>query len=419
MKILIVGYYDVKDSVKAAVVSLEGLGHTVINYPMFQKVYDTHDKIPDYENDFMLCINKCRPNVVLWWFSRLPIELYEKVSPTITRLGIYTAIFNWDDPWAWLEPGTNIRGRSKYYDLAVTTCIASTKQYIEHGSKNSVFAAPGADPKVFYPLDSTIEYKCDVSIVITNLYQDTYYRYQYIRRKDIIDALYNDTSITFHIYGPKFLQGMYPKSYQGYANYGDLNGIFNTSRINISTHVCYNYDGYINERSITVLMSGGLLLIDPVKGLSKIMTPNKECIVMESDFMSQIKGILSMYDTEEGLAKLNTIKRNARSLASKQYTWDNWSDILLSNIPKHVLSGSPGGSPRKGSGQPKEDTDIGKVLNDNDITYSDYITLVNGLKNLKADLSELDTVEGMVKSNDTLDIKKILEHFHTWYASYV
>ena len=48
MKILIVAYYELKEALFCAADSLEKYGHQVISFPLFQLMYDQHDKKPDY-----------------------------------------------------------------------------------------------------------------------------------------------------------------------------------------------------------------------------------------------------------------------------------------------------------------------------------------------------------------------------------
>ena len=44
-------------------------------------------------------------------------------------------------------------------------------------------------------------------------------------------------TISLLYFWSRIFENIYPLSYQGYCKYQDLNMIFNTSRINLSTHV--------------------------------------------------------------------------------------------------------------------------------------------------------------------------------------
>ncbi len=147
------------------------------------------------------------------------------------------------------------------------------------------------------------------------------YSDQYFNRKELIDKLLNETEFNIHIYGPESLKLTYPDNYKGFVKYDNLNEVYNKSRINLCTHVCHTKSKYINERTILILGSGSLLLVDPVKNLDQLIT-DKECVYFNRDnIIEKITHILSNYDQYESIKIAGYEK-------SKEYTWDKWAEKI-------------------------------------------------------------------------------------------
>lgn len=320
-KILIISYYGLNESLGAAGKSLEKLGYQIEDYPLFKYVYDKHDKKENYESHFKDHINIINPDIILWWFINIPTKLLSDISQQKT---IYQMIFNWDDPFCWNDKISNIdiKNKAKYLDLAISACEGSLVDYLNAGSKDTLFNICGYDPEIFHPV-IVEEKEIDVSFCCTNLYENTAtYNDQYVNRKKLIDALYNLPNINFYLYGPDFLKHNYPRCYKGYANYNSLNNIFNNSKINITTHVCKSKANYLNERCSLVLGSGGLLLVDKVNSIESIL--GDSVIYMENTvekIVKQIKNILS------DDVMMENIRKKAVSI-SKNFTWDMWANRI-------------------------------------------------------------------------------------------
>lgn len=437
MKFILFGYYDLKESILAAAKALERKGHTIISYPLFQVVYDKRVSEKDYTEEIIKLLRDTKPDAVLWWFCKIPLTVFDNLKKVFTELSItstpiistpilstpiLSVMFNWDDPWCWIEPMANMKEKAKYFDLALPTCQESTQWYLNNGSKNSKRLLPGFDPEHFSPIAASGKklyptYKCDVSFCCTNLYLDKFYKEQLIPRKKIIDDLYQchlTGKFTFHIYGPEFLRKYYPESYKGYANYDQLNEVFQTSKINISTHVCGNYEGYVNERCITVAGAGALLLVDRVKGIEQTFTPNKEVLIIQPDYIKQIQDILSEYSRYEA------IKVKARERALKEYTWDKWAENLLVEVDTIRIVNEK--IVKCGSKEMSDDTkntasstatlslsnEMDKFLTDQNITFDNFVTLTKLLTNITKDTSLLGEVKNISDGHPDLDITKIL-----------
>ena len=132
------------------------------------------------------------------------------------------------------------------------------------------------------------------------------------------------------IYGSESFRESFPNHYKSWIQFNESRKVFHNSRINISTHVTTNGDMYINERVTQILGSQGLLLVDHVKGIEKVLEPNQECIIMDMrsiDLMAdQIKNILDNYSEYE------YIKEKGYQKALEKLTWDSWANTILSNI---------------------------------------------------------------------------------------
>lgn len=334
--ICIISYYELKDALRCAADALENLGYTITNYPLFQHAHDKNSKIKDYPNHFKSYLQHNKPEIILWWYIGIPAEVMDFVYKDL-GYSPFSILFNWDDPWTWIIQSNQLAKKCKHFDLTVGTCIATVEKYIENGAKDAIYSVPGFDEKVYFPMQT--EKVVDVTFCCTNLYEDkTEYSDQYIVRKKLVDDLYKENvagRLSFHIYGPEFLKNRYPLSYKGYLNYNDCNKVFNSSKINLCTHVCKSYDGYINERAVLILASGGLLLIDYPKGVAKFAIPGEECILLDqNNYIKQIHEILRNRST------LDHICRNAVE-KSKLYTWKKWAEKVVSRIPKRSNKSLP------------------------------------------------------------------------------
>ena len=322
-KILVVSYYGFKDSLDCARKSLEKLGYVVDTYPLFRYAYDTHDRKENYKEHFNAYVQESSPDIILWWFFYVPPEVIRFII--VNNPKCFSILFCWDDPFVWSERNSKLSEKCPYFDLVVATCEETLVEYKNHGSKDVMFCPPGYDPSIHFPIDDE-KYDCDISICCTNLYDDTsVYNDQYINRRELIDELVKIQDIKFHIYGPDFLKYKYPNNYKGFVQYSDLNNVYNRSRINLSTHVCCSKSKYVNERTILILGSGGLLLVDPVKDIDTLFT-TEECIFIQKDSITeQVKEILANYDSYREMKK----KGKEKSLL---YTWDKWAEKIHKRV---------------------------------------------------------------------------------------
>lgn len=315
--ILIVSYYELKESLASAAAELKKVGgYDICNYPLYQYYQDVNDRKPDCLEHAINFFAQSDAKIVLFWYFGVPQFWIHALKQTLPKA--YWIIYSWDDPFTFYNDSQHI-DKCKYFDLAITSCEDSIQNYLKYGCKDAIWQPPGFDPAIHYPLNFGENYLCDISLCCTSLYDNlNVYPNQKVPRRQIVDYLVkNFTPNQFHLYGPENFSKLYPLHYKGYLNYNETSVVFNKSRINITTHVVGKDSGYLNERSILIAACGGLLVTD----LSDIFINGKHCVSYSSleEFEKVIKKILLDYNA------FKAIKNNSLFYAFKKFTWKAWA----------------------------------------------------------------------------------------------
>ncbi len=306
-RIAILAWYDTPlDQIKVAIEEFERQGHQAISVDAVS-VFTT--------------LNTFQPDVILIWNRHQGVAILPQLRSLFKGKIIF---FNWDDPHAVLRSDL-LEHIDGLIDHVFSTCRSTEKMYLEHGAGGWTYLPPFYSKKWHYP-EVDEKYQHDVAMVCTNFYKNpSEFPGQLISRYDLIKALNDDPEISFGLYGPESFRAEFPHSYCGQINYADNHKVFASSKINISTHV-ENGDGYTNERCITILGSGGLLLVDPIQGWQELFGDG--CVVMRScdakDVISQIKEILSTYHPAHDI-----IKQHGSNIV-KKYEVKEWAKAILS-----------------------------------------------------------------------------------------
>lgn len=326
MKLLITTYYGFRESLILVNESLTGAGLEVFDYPLMMKHNEISDGVID---EITQIINDNNIDIILWWYFNVPSNIIEQIKIN-TKITFW--IYNWDHPYDW-DINKNYE-KAKFIDVAFITCEESdsTSTWVKHGAGDAVCLYPGFSSRIHYPIlfenNNDLEiYGCDISICCTNLYYGDAYPNQYINRKILIDDIYNNQHLgyKFKIFGPEYLKELYPDSYVKFINYEETNKVFHYSKINLCTHVLCDRDKYINERVFLILASGGILLVDDIKGIREVL--GDSCFYLnKTNYIDQIVSILSNYDD------YLDYKFKALEL-SKNYTWDKWAETIGSYCP--------------------------------------------------------------------------------------
>jgi len=314
--LILVTYYGIYEQFKGVKSALENVGYNVFDFPYMKNFNEGGDiKVVDSLKQMLFQI---KPDYILWWVFNINTDMFiEIVNMCPLTKQLY---YNWDEPYNWTFVDAQIK--AKYLSTAFITCTETTQKYIDAGTTHAYCLYPGFSPAIHKPLWSN-NYDCDVSFVLTNLYDDPIaYPDQIVSRRKLIDSIYagqKNHNYTLAIYGPEKFKEQYPLSYRGSIKYDETNQVFNNSRINICTHVVGNKKGYLNERVFLIMASGGLLMVDPVPGVDHILVNGINCILIKQNkICSQIVSIIENYSYYE------KIKRNALHTV-RNYTWDDWA----------------------------------------------------------------------------------------------
>jgi hypothetical protein len=177
---------------------------------------------------------------------------------------------------------------------------------------------------VFYPTNDEEDinkiYECDISIYCINIFLEEYFPKQYIPLYSLLKNIYSyakENNKIFKIFGPSPVGQYFEDVYCGDVSYIDLTKLYNTSKINICTHPTSN-GLWLNDSVMKILGSKGLLLIDQVNDIDKLLTNNLNCVYINKEtYIQDIDTILNNYD------KYEIIKENGYLLATN-YTWNKW-----------------------------------------------------------------------------------------------
>lgn len=337
MNILLIGYCYLADGFLYASKSLEKYNYKIYFFPYFNYKLDNNQNLL---NDFKKSLNDNKIDICLWWNNSIS---YNEIINMLSKkyLNIF---FNWD-PFLYDYQKYNnseyfwkdiIDNKKKIYGLMdhIFTCFEKEKEYF---NKNNIYYNPPGFDKNISKYVNNKKYECDISFILTNLYNDNN---QFpclatnLNRYDIVNDLYkNRNNFKFHIYGPKQIGDIYPECYKGPIRYNECNLVFSNSKINLSIHPIiyelnkYNSkEEYFSERVPQILGCKGLLMTNSY--FNNILINNEDYIHIDKniDYISLIKYIINNYE------KYERIKINGYNKALNNYQWDNWASIIQQKI---------------------------------------------------------------------------------------
>ena len=350
-KILLVGYYGFADGYLAGGKGLIDLGYEVAFFPLIDfknQKGDINDLINiinginkieksyiNYKND-----SPNKPcDICLWWHSNshLDMDILLKLKQN-TKSKYYQ--LNWDPSYSdknnhnhWKENLKNILSDTNFFDKIIT-CNANIIKYLlpKYKTTNSVIHFnPGYHPSMSY-FEEIDKYKCDVSIICTSLYEDTkLWCNTKICRKNIVDVIYSNPNINFHIYGPEKFKSLYPRAYKGFIPYKDCYKVFSNSKINLNiAPYGDNLNDIVNggnkicmsERCPQILACKGLMICNT--NLTPLLIPDQDYIKIDSipHLMNRVIDILNNNE------KYDKIRENGFKKAEKYLQWKD----IFSNV---------------------------------------------------------------------------------------
>jgi len=335
MNILLVGYCHLADGFLYASKSLEKLGYKIFFFPyLIYKMDNNPNYIEDYKN--MLINNNI--DICLWWNNMI---VYDEIKVMINKK-IKNIFFNWDpflyhyekyNTKNWIE---RIENKKNIYPLMDCVFSCFQKEISYFNNLKIFYSHPGFDPNISRYVQND-EYECDISFILTNLYQDNNEfpkEATNLNRYDIVNLLYeNRHQFKFHIYGPDNFKSIYPECYKGFIKYDDCYKVFSNSKINLSIHpIVYELNDYqsteeyFSERVPQILGCQGLLMTN--SNLNNYLKKNKDYVFVDKD-----TNILVLVNTIlQNKKKYDLIRRNGYKKALKYYLWDNWAKNIHSHI---------------------------------------------------------------------------------------
>lgn len=330
MKLLIVGWFHLINPIITAKDYFEILGYNVYFLPLlsYNKTF-SGDNLYNSLNSFIKNID---PNVILWWNWECSSDVLLKLK--LNTNNVIHCLFNWDHPFC-LSEWDNKKNRQitskNIWDIVFVTGDSKLQEYINSGSKEAYYLRMFADEEVHFP-EKDKAYECDISFVLTNLYEDkNKFANQIFDRKTFINNIIKEKDIKLKIYGPEHLKTEFPNNYCGFIHFMDNHKVFTNSKINLSVTEGVTSYKYCNERVGTILSSGGLLFCDKINGIEKILTDGKDCILIdENNYINQIKEILNNYD------KYQHIKDNAIQTAKDKFSPKIWAEFIDKKIKNFI-----------------------------------------------------------------------------------
>ena len=356
MNILLIGYCHLSDGFLYASKALEEFNHKIYFFPYL--IYKM-DQNPNLIQDLKNSIVENNIDICLWWNNSILfdeineiIDFSKKINQTEEnknkqQFKIKHIFFNWD-PFLYDFYKYNVSNywkplidkKKEVYRLMdmIFTCFEKEKQYFQSiPYKYKIYYNPPGFDKNASKYIYNENYTCDISFVLTNLYnnqQEFPQEATNLNRFTIVNKLYEKRdTIKFHIYGPENFKHIYPECYKGFIKYDDSHIIFSNSKINLSIHPIIHElnsenssEEYFSERVPQILGCQGLLMTN--SNFSNILKKDEDYLHIheEMDYIGLIENILHNYDNYK------QIKINGYNKALLHYQWKNWANIIHNNI---------------------------------------------------------------------------------------
>ena len=339
MNICIIGYCHKSDGFLGASNALEFFKYKVHLFPYLSYKMDKNENLIE---DFHQLLKNMNINICLWWNNSIKKDDFDKMIDH-NKL-IKDIFYNWDpflyeyskyNTQNWVQRISEKKYMYQYMDF-IFSCFGKEISIIKKENINEkiFYNPPGFDKNISYYEENEI-YKCDISIVATNLYQDNQefpFEATNLKRFELVDYLYSMRSkIKFHIYGPIQFQEKYKDCYKGFITYNNCKKIFSNSKINLSIHPIVNElndinceKEYFSERVPQILGCKGLLMTNSY--LHHTLKPDIDYIyINQENYKEKINDILLKNENYE------EIRINGYQKALLYYQWNNWA-LKIHNI---------------------------------------------------------------------------------------
>lgn len=236
---------------------------------------------PGLEDELVEHVKLWKPNILFWVICKwdCPVGLISKLRKLAPSMA--TVFHSFDDPYQIDNDPPPIIPE---FQFAVTCCKGSVPWYESLGLK-AICLYPPVDRDVHLArAGNQSNLEVDVSFVATHMYPKSYFPFVFADRSEIVRAAYAVTkSVSLYGYwsekrfdwGREFGVPELKDCYRGFLRFEDQPAVYNSTRVNLSSHVKPDGFQYLNERTIYVMGSGGFLLVDHVNGIEELFSPGR------------------------------------------------------------------------------------------------------------------------------------------------
>lgn len=218
--------------------------------------------------DILAALTAYKPDIIIHWQSPHSgaeefVRECRKLAPTV-----YWTV---DDPHRLLNGWT----AWQHYDAVWTCCAESVAEYVAKG-KPAVLVYPTIDRAVDCPLPGAGPPRWDVGMACTNLYHGPDYKGVMASRVEILRVVSRLGRVAVMGLSPRAVQ-LLPTGISAFARipHEHQRFFFADCKINLNSHVEIAHRGYLNERCVEILATGGFMLCDAVAGIEDIFVDGK------------------------------------------------------------------------------------------------------------------------------------------------
>lgn len=348
--LLIFGIYGFKDGYYALGKYFSKYFDSVSFFPLYEYVNYLNSNLKNYYDDIEKIINgdnitnvyspnlinqnQKKTHIILWYnfefllsYKINGILFYDIIVNLKNKYNFEIIIINWD-------PDNNTLKNVKIIEnilIESKNIFVSNPNFLKFDNSKIKFFKAGFCPNSsFYDLDNN--FKCDVSIICTNLYDKNFPNTTFTR-KHVLDILYNNNDINLHIYGTENIKNIYPNKYKGYISYDNCYKVFSNSLINLNISPLNNDDiesnsfYYYSERLPQIIGCNGVMLSN--NDFGNFLVPNEDYIYVND--INRILEIIKYYLKNPD--KLEIIKNNIE----KKKNYFNY-EIISEEISNIILS---------------------------------------------------------------------------------
>ena len=243
-----------------------------------------HQPIDDLRGIMVRHVREFQPDLLFWALckSDCPEGLVRELRAL--RPQMKTVFHSFDDPYQHDEHGDLAQRWVDGFEYAVTCCADSVRWYAARGVKARVVYPP-VDIDRYGSAQRRPELHVNFVMAGTNLYPSQRYPAVLVDRSALVRRARKIGSLKLYGYwdrqfawgAPEFGVPELKDCYGGFLHFDAQAEVYASADICLCSHVRPDGLGYLNERVLYVLASGGFLLVDRVRGIEDLFTPGVHC----------------------------------------------------------------------------------------------------------------------------------------------